>query len=203
MREFTIYDTATGTILRNGYCPEDDFIYQAQAGESIIVGVFHPDDFYISEGDAVNKLIRPGNFYLWDEVNHVWLPDLPQARLAVKARVEIQQALLDNSLVEYDGKALDADSTARANIQGKLAELLAASDLGQAVETPLVWRDADNITHGWQTVEDYKAWLQGLVIAITSRSTALYIAAWTHKAAIDALETVPEIESYDTGVDWP
>ena len=56
MIDFTIYDSATGLILRDGYCQDNDFDYQTNFGESILEGRYDTNMYYVSSGTVTNRL---------------------------------------------------------------------------------------------------------------------------------------------------
>ena len=110
---------------------------------------------------------------------------------------------LESSPITYDAKLLDADAEAIKNINGKLQELQAKETLNLPIDAnSLFWRDADNVIHTWTDATAYKAWLQGLVIAIAERTSSLYQIAWQKKAEIDALTTIEELLAYDVEAGW-
>jgi hypothetical protein len=56
---------------------------------------------------------------------------------------------------------------------------------------------------GSDTPEQVQTQLAGLSAAIEDREQALLIAAWQHKAALDALTDIDDLLSYDTTANWP
>jgi hypothetical protein len=200
MMEFTVYDLDTGDILRSGFCQESDYDYQAGQGEGVLPVRYDSLNHCISNGEPVSKGVPPGLNYKW--IDGEWIGDVDAEKDSKLFAVDSKRLILDNSVIVYAGFNLDADATARANIQGKLAEISASISLNVPVDN-MVWRDADNILHTFATVEEYHAWLQGLAVAIAKRSTELYIAAWTHKAAISQLSNFEEIENYNELEGWP
>jgi hypothetical protein len=54
MKNFVIYDPPTGTILRCGFCTDDDFELQANEGEGIIEHERVDDTlFHVIDGQVV------------------------------------------------------------------------------------------------------------------------------------------------------
>jgi predicted mannosyl-3-phosphoglycerate phosphatase (HAD superfamily) len=201
MIDFTIVDEITGEILRIGSCSRADIDSQAGNGENIEIGHYSADDFYFVNGIATQKGSVPDDDSEWDIELKKWKFNKAEAKRKLKKKVESARERRDTLDISYDGKNIQADSESRANIHGKLAEIAAAQAFGQTT-SPLIWRDSDNIDHAWTDMLIYKAWLQGLVMAIAARSTALYQASWAHKAAIAALEAVQEIKNYDINTGW-
>jgi hypothetical protein len=143
---------------------------------------------------------RPSANYDWDGT--AWVPNLDRAKATVKAAILAEQIRLDNLPIVFEGVTVDGDATAKSNILGKLTEISSAEDLGQAV-SPLIWRDADNEVHTFDTIAAYKAWLQGVMVALCNRSTLLYMAAWKNGDAVALLTRVDVIESIDITQGWP
>jgi hypothetical protein len=200
MMEFTVYDLETGDILRAGYCQEADYDYQAGDGEGILPARYDAAEYYVNDGNPIMKGNPPSSSHEW--VNGEWAGNVEKSRTGKLFSVAQKQIELSNSIIVYAGFNLDADATARDNIQGKLSEIAASIALNLPVDN-MVWRDADNILHTFATIEEYHTWLQGLAVAIAKRSTELYISAWTHKAAISQLSTFEEIENYNELEVWP
>lgn len=56
MKNFVVYDQATGEILRSGFCVDDDFDLQANEGEGIIEHERVDDTlFHVIDGQVVRK----------------------------------------------------------------------------------------------------------------------------------------------------
>ena len=47
MIRYILYETSTGKITATGYCQDDDFSHQAQAGQSIIEGTVTNENYVI------------------------------------------------------------------------------------------------------------------------------------------------------------
>lgn len=127
------------------------------------------------------------------------LEELKQTKLQ---KIKTHMQVLKFSPIAYDGKLLDADEMAILNINGKLREIEASLALNLPVEN-LVWRDADDEDHSWETVEAYHIWLQGLVIAISARGTLLYGISWHKQAELTALTDLADVQDYDVMQGWP
>jgi hypothetical protein len=200
--KYTLFNQESKKIICIGECPDDRVIDQIDDIHEIIEGHYPPDLYYIDANySPILKDERPDDDSDWDEATKKWKFNKQEARQKLKKKVERERELRDGMDISYDGKNIQADAEARANIHGKLAEIVAAQAFGQTI-SPLIWRDSDNIDHAWTDMLIYKAWLQGLVMAIAARSTALYQASWVHKAAIAALDTVSEIKNYDITIGW-
>jgi hypothetical protein len=207
MKNFTVYDPLTGEVIRSGCCLENDFEHQAHEGEGIIEGQHNINAVYIDfvgpnkDLLPVSKGEQPSNNYVWDPQARAWVGDIQAARTRIKLEIEKLRTQKDNAIIIYDNKNIDADQASKDAVMKKLAELQ-ARDAASQPESAYVWRDADNVTHTFLTLIGYKLWLNRLLVALSARTTALRVAAWAHKDAITALNTVPAIESYDYTAGW-
>lgn len=52
---FTIYDPATGEILRSGFCPEFDLEIQVQEGEELVLGKSDDRLHFVQDGVIVDR----------------------------------------------------------------------------------------------------------------------------------------------------
>jgi hypothetical protein len=131
---------------------------------------------------------RPDKNYRYDLATNSWyIPEELRQPFtdSKKADIDSTRETLSLQSIAYDNSALDADKTAQDNIKGKLEAIT-----------------ADDNLHTFNTQAEYKAWLQGLVIAIDDRNTSLYISAWTKKAEVEALENIGDILTYDVDAGW-
>ncbi len=56
MKQFTVYDTATGAVKRTGSVPEDWIAHQAsEPGEAVVSGCWLPDDFWHNGAEFVPR----------------------------------------------------------------------------------------------------------------------------------------------------
>lgn len=201
---YTIYNKNSGRILRNYI--NSLSIPATNLDEDIIVGHFSSDLYYINNFLPVLFPEKPSDYHNWDWETKTYICSTEQLNLVKLEKLKLlNRVRADLSLqpIPYDGKSLDADTQAQANINGKIQEIFAR----ESANTPLssgemFWKDADNVIHSWITQNDYKFWLQGLVIAISSRNTSLYATAWSKKAEVEALTDINDIINYDINTGW-
>jgi hypothetical protein len=161
---------------------------------------------YFFENNLLTLPERPNRFFLWDSSSYSWVlssEEINRYKGILLLEINKVRGRLSLKPIAYDNKTLDADTQAQSNINGKLQEIFAR----EATNNPLTssemfWKDADNAIHSWNNQNDYKLWLQGLVIAISSRNTSLYATAWTKKAEVEALTDINDILNYDTNTGW-
>jgi len=139
----------------------------------------------------------PSRFYVWDNGNETWSPNLDAAREAKLQQVAVEL----NTRLYLSCNGFDADKTSRERISGMIARL----QRGDGLPTGWVgWRDASN-QQQW-AADDAATALANLTTlsrAIEEREQVLLVASWAHKAAINALEDIDAILSYDVTASWP
>lgn len=62
MKQFTVYETSTGKIIRTGYCPDIDFNKQAHVGETVIEGIFFSSEYYVDISVSPNRPVLKTEF---------------------------------------------------------------------------------------------------------------------------------------------
>lgn len=161
---------------------------------------------YFKSGVLLEKPERPSSHHTWNieiEQYEVTADTLNRLRSEKKKSIDQRREVLSDGIIQYGVYFWDADANAIKNINGKLQELYAKDALGLAVDVGvLVWRDGLNNMRTWTTAADYKAWLQGLAIAISDRTTSYYMKAWLKKSEVDMLLTIDAIFAYDVETGW-
>lgn len=155
-------------------------------------------DHYWSAGSWLEKPPKPSNHHKFNWVNKTWFDarTADQFKSAKLKEIESERVRRTVEPILYQGSMLDADKKAQENISAKLQELGQRIDLGLDVPpAQLIWRDHANETHSFATLQDYRAWLGGLAIAITERGTAAYMWAWQMKAALAEANSIPDIQA--------
>jgi hypothetical protein len=156
-------------------------------------------DYYINEdNELVAKPTKPSPFHTFDYTTKDWIllgEQLEVAKTNKKTQITQQADWIHLQPIQYDGKLLDADTTAQANISGKITELKNDIELNYPSNN-LFWKDANNIVHTWTDAGEYLAWLQGLFNKISMRRTELYAISWQGKEIVDSLSDINSITSY-------
>lgn len=202
MIQYIAYNDA-GKEIQRGSCAEDVFEHLREAYKWVIQvnSLQEHLNSYLHGGEILPIPDRPSEFHYWDWTSKAWLPDLDHARTARQAEVGTEFIRRDLAPITYAGTAFDANAQARENIGGTLSRLLRGDGLPGGW---IGWRDHANAMH-WATddAETVQTHLAALSRAIEDRKQALLVAAWTHKAALDALATVEAILAYDITAAWP
>lgn len=79
---YTVYNKATGQILRNGSCQECDFAFQA-GDYSIVQGSYDANKFYWADG-FVEKGEAPSENHKFDYASKSWVFDEANAWVAIR-----------------------------------------------------------------------------------------------------------------------
>ena len=95
----------------------------------------------------------------------------------------------------FKGIAFDSSERTRCNLAAIAAKLAAIDAI---LQDDFVWRSSDN-----RDIPMTKVDVFSFHTAMTDWIYANYKASWVHKAAIDALTTIEEVEGYDIQKDWP
>lgn len=201
----TIYERATGRIEKTVNIP--DFVEGPTnflalqfdpATHDTIEGDHSAADFYIERGAPQPIPPRPSAGHVFDFASKAWVDarTVNDLKAAKRIAIEAERRRRTVSPIAYDGALLDADKTAQENIANKLLEIGQRMELGQPMPQELLfWRDHDNIDHTFDTVEEYRAWLGGLAVAITERGTQAYAWSWQAKAALAAADSIQAVEA--------
>lgn len=205
------YSLETGQILACIHAPLSDIEhYPAGENEAIFISNVYCPEGYVENGGLLPLPESPSPHHEWDWTTKSWLPNLDGAKAAKKRDIDALRSAMIDAPLDYDGKSLDADQSARDNLKAKLEEVRERIRLGiPMLSELLVWRDADNVTHSWPTIEAYHDWLAGFAVAMSERGTRCYACGWHHKDAIGEQNdpngqpwTVESVQGYElTG--WP
>lgn len=186
MKLFTVYDPSTGQINGAGNGPE--------LLENSVEGLYSSEEFYIDPATKTPVVFnKPGRYHKWSWLTHSWSEDLESAISTTKTKIDDLREIKIYEKILYNGSYFDADEKAIRNIGNWQIQLAA----GASVPRNFVWRDADNIDHPADA-----SFINGLGEAITLRGSLFYQVAWQHKANIEQLTTVAEIEAYDINIGW-
>ncbi len=181
--------------------PSDAMALRGGVIQEIPHTLSNPGDYYWDTVTETLELkgLQPTKYHVFNYVTHLWEApqSIEQLKADKKAAVEAEFVRRVYAPITYDSKLLDADFNSQFNLSSKIAEL-AARDTGTPLPVDqLIWRDANNITHTFADLATYRAWLNGLVIAISERATVSYMWSWQKKADLDLLTTYDDIVAFD------
>ena len=156
-------------------------------------------DGVATEYATKNYLNMPSYPCTWSPESEQWVDarDLKEL-IAMKLReVEDDRDKRISAPIEYLGRAVDADARAQGNITDKINEINAREQIGSPMSVAtMIWRDAENTNVTFESQDAMKAWLQGLVIAITQRGTEAYAWSWEVKNQLRSLDSKEEVEAF-------
>jgi hypothetical protein len=199
MNSIAKYNNVTGEILSVISVPQTEwYLYEPYVECDISIDT---DLYYVENSKIVSRPAPPSAYHIFDYESKTWIGTSSNINFAKddkKKQITDKANLIHISPIQYDGKLLDADETAQANISGKITELKNDIELNQQSNN-LFWKDANNIVHTWTNASDYLIWLQGLFNMISTRRTNLYQISWQAKAQIDLETDIDNISNYDVG----
>lgn len=156
-------------------------------------------DGVATEYATKNYLNMPSYPCTWSPESEQWVDarDLKEL-IAMKLReVEDERDKRISAPIEYLGRTVDADARAQGNITDKINEINAREQIGSLMSVAtMIWRDAENTNVTFESQDAMKAWLQGLVIAITQRGTEAYAWSWEVKNQLRSLDSKEEVEAF-------
>jgi hypothetical protein len=151
--------------------------------------VLLPEDFDIRKPTALSinneLLIAPSYDFLFNSEKDLWEVNLPAKKSSLLITVK---RLLDLNLeapISYNNCLFAPDT----------GNLIVWKD--QVLPLGFVWRDINN-----NNIAADSSFINGLLLAIATRTNSLYQLLWQHKEAIRALSTVEQINSYNATAGW-
>lgn len=84
--KFTVYETASGRIVRVGECPPEFLSLQAEPGEAVVEGGYSPIEHKFVAGVPVALPPRPSAFHAYDYTAGQWTLNSYNAWAAVRRR---------------------------------------------------------------------------------------------------------------------
>lgn len=142
---------------------------------------------------------------IWDGEKHI--PNFEVIAKNLVAQVKHLALKKQEESILIGEILLDADFASQSNVKSKIEEIRAREEIELGVDHGnLLWRDANNQTHYWNSVAEYKSWLAIVAVKMVERGTNIYKAAWTHKDRISYLVSSGDthgLETYDVFAHWP
>lgn len=200
--KYAIYDPATGRIDRMIRCPEQFLAANVGVGEQVLEteGAETNGTHYVNTAADAPQLVpfppRPGPMYDWDWGSMAWVANLSAARASKVKSIEAGRETAIAAPILVAGVTLDADSVAQRNIASKLQEIAQRRALQQPMPADLlIWLDADNQLHTFDSQDALEAFLGQLTIAIAERATRAYAWSWTAKKAVADAQDAAAIQN--------
>ena len=204
--KYGIYNDS-GEILRVLDVPISDIVLNIDIGEYYIP-IDTLGSYYVDTSTSPHTLTpipeKPDEYHIFDYTTKSWILSndlIEKKRLNILNNIKSKMLSLKFSPISYDNKLLDADETAILNINGKIQEITSSEALNLPVNN-LFWKDHNNIIHTWANLNNYKSWLQGLIIAISHRGTLLYGISWTKQEEVNNINTIEGLNNYNIDSGW-
>lgn len=164
--------------------------------DAVFSAIADDKPFRVVDGALQVGPAPPGPNLAWDWSAGEWREarSLQAAQAEKRYAIDTERDRLCVEPIQYGGRRLDADPRAQKNISDKLLEIAGREALGEDMPAPLLaWRDADNLMQAFASMQDMKAWLLGLTVAIAQRGSEAYAWSWQAKASADAAQTLEQL----------
>lgn len=107
MSQFTIYDPATGQVLRHGEAPDDQIEAQVQPGEALLQRAGRLGAYLAEAGVLLDVPPRPSQAHRFDWTAKAWFDDRTASQRSEQALAGLR-AERDRKLAETDWRVLRA-----------------------------------------------------------------------------------------------
>lgn len=192
---FTVFETATGTIKWSGTCAPDDYPNQHVPADCSIIPVAADAARQFVAGIYIEDIPeRPSEWHDWDAESRQWV-QRPQdellGALKERKREEINEARLaaNQASFTFRGKEVAADPLSRGDIDGVSSYVAMFNEFPQ--DFPMAWKCLDNSWVPLSGVADWKEFITAMVMQGQSnfaKSQAL-------KTQLDSATTPTEVEA--------
>lgn len=190
--KFSIFDSVTGALLRTGECPAEDVALQARTGETL-VSAYEAREGEMLVGDKViERPPAPSTDHQWDVASRSWGAPLETVRGRRLAELKAERDRRVNGGFVWGSLRFDSNPISQSRLLGLYVDALNPPN-----EFPVNWRLADNT---WRSISVADA--RALWPAFRAHMKGCFRTFATHEAAIKALTTVEQLQSYDLSVDW-
>lgn len=152
--------------------------------KTVSVGIGTDVDFYKSIGMKEME-VEEGYDGQWYIAGYAPIQPLDELKTDKLAALKAERDNKEVEPIEYNGNSFDYDEKARDRINAAIIALELAG-----AEATLAWTCADN-TDATVTAAD----LKNIIAAVAVRSNALHVAYRTAKTAVEAAETVEELQA--------
>lgn len=165
--------------------PDYDITLMLRGDEQAIEGNSVPGGAKVVDGEIQHAPPQPSPFHVLDQATFTWVLDLPRARETARQRITAARNAEEGQGFLAYGKLFDSDAAA---VQRILGAAQAAQIVGESFE--IEWTCADNST----ITLDY-AQMIALPAVMADAANAMHVKSRSLKAAIDAAQTIEEINS--------
>ncbi len=195
---------SNGSVRFAGQLETTDVILNLHEGEKVVYsdmlhlkGDYYWDNKWNSVGDP------PTRFHYFNYDLKTWAVNEIDARIVKTSIIEDERLHQATTPIEVDGILLDGDENSQQNLKNKLEEINIRLELTIPTESSeLFWRDYDNVTHFWNTIEEYYMFLQKYSVALSTRNSTTYLRMWELKKKLANITDPEELASFDPIEEW-
>jgi hypothetical protein len=204
--EYTILDT-NNEYIRNGRCAVEDLANQTLEGQVLLEGYFTPSEYYFENGQALTKGTSPTPLHRWDEIAKNWIEDKDVTLNKLKKAIDTIRDNLEFSDISYNNYVLQANRDSINKLNGKLGAISDAEANGVVDIGVLFWIDKENNIITFNSIPEFKTWLQGFRLAINTRTNNLYYNARLHKNNLTTIfnntsKSLTDLLTYNFNIGW-
>ena len=147
MKDFTVYDVASGRPLRILCMGSDMTAANVHDGESMIVGRYDEAEGYIADGDFITfPLPRPSPHHIWDRTTEAWIDPRTPADMA--DALEARRAVASLSKVAFIVACrrtriitdAEAEEAAEGKIPASFVPIIDAMPPEVRIEARIAWK---------------------------------------------------------------
>jgi hypothetical protein len=151
MKNYVVFDPATGEILRAGHCQDSDLELQDPNG-NVLESDAQDDTHYVVDGEVVAytddqaaaKASRPTYPATWSNTTFVWVDDraLDKVRADQWSAIKAARSAAVAGGFGWNGMSFQSDPTSQGQIQGAVQLAVLAAQAGQPFT--INWTLTDN-----------------------------------------------------------
>ena len=100
---YTLYESTTGHITNILHIDLPEHLEQNLNGKSAIEGNYSTDEYYIANGQAIQKLPKPGDHYQYNYLSQIWeIDNVYLTKMLRIQRTQLLQIIDDINVVRYN-----------------------------------------------------------------------------------------------------
>jgi len=189
--EYSIYETATGKIIKHLSLSGEISAANHSAGESFILGYVDFESKRVVGGAVVDIPPKPDNNSEFNFTTSVWEDNRPISAIRATKNKEINESRLkaNRSSFTYQAKQIACDELSRSDIDGVNGEVAITSAL--PANFPGGWKCMDNT---YVSIPDVSAWTD-FYLAMVAQGQANFLHAQNLKTQLAAATTKEQIEA--------
>lgn len=199
---YCVADTATGEIVRQGFCESQDVELQAGPGQLVFGSDATWKTHFASGGElvaytdeqAAAKAAKPGRTFAWSNADFQWHDQrsLDDLKIASWVAVKAARSAVEGGTFVWDGSTFDCDAASTSRVMG--AVQLASMALSAGLPWSIDWTLSDNTVRTLSAQD-----MLGVGAALGTQVAQAFATARALRAQIDAAQSAEEL----AGIAWP